>query len=536
MTQVYRLCCSAYRASPSENMLHSQLLIHVSSPSTTNNEGGGWVATGPIGWASGITFSSVVESDNSTKRPVNRALVAGDSLWLQTGDRLYSTDYVTTDDSVVDGFVGNPWILRYTFSNVEAGRTGRNTGIYYVILPSGNAHNKYIIGAYNAPGLSSTTWVGWRYNIDTKTVETNSFNLGFTSSASQGAVVAETLHNNQLYFIGATDGGIGYFNPASMNLGRFLWPTGDIWGPHDFCAFKGKLYCANRGENGAGGGSGIYIWEVKGPTPTLALNLANHGYGASSVGSEPFEGRNILFTDRSNLFLGAMINLDGTSAYRFMRMGITSGNLQFLDSHPSLFSANSTVRSNFFTEQNSYPDLDGDGTSNGQLMTLMLDQAGTTGTLRQQWAWQGPSNSIFLEESTTGNILHTLRETARSHCKNGGGERIWNPFYGGPRADITSYTSVSGMLRISYTIYNNPYDFPAGTPCSIQVKWNTEGHMPFKRGTLRNPSTGTLKENNTVVVLPALSGVTNTIDWVLSSDGVSANPIINLLISSTGVA
>ncbi len=539
MTQVYRLCSSSYRGFPSENSVHSQLLIHVSSPSTTNNEGGGWVATGPLGLTSGFSFSDYVESDNSTKRPVNRALVADDSIFYLTGDRLFKLNYTATQ-SAIDGFIGNNWNIIHTFTQVEAGRTGRTTGIYSCLVDVSGTLSRCIVGSWNSTSDGANSWRGFRYNIDSRTIDISSAaDLSFAATPSTGAVKAEILYENKLYFIGATDGGVATFDPQTMQFLARTWPTSDIWGPHDFCPYKGNLYCLNRGERGGGGGSGIYIWRVN-DGPTLAFNAAVNGYGISSFGSEPLEGRSVLFTDRTFLYAGQTTEVNGANAFRFLRMGTDiSGAFYFDGVMPLLAQADATVRANFFTEQNTNPDILGDGydAPNGQLMTLMIDNAGATGVGRAQYAWVGPSTSSFLEEVTGGNILHTLRETARSHCKSGGGERIWDPLYGGPRVDITSIASSGASLKVTYKMFNNPYDFPAGTPCAIQLKWEIDGHMPCHRGRIFNQDTGALRENNTVLVVTSESGSQHSFNWDYASSNLDAShrPNINLYISTTGV-
>lgn len=535
MTQQYRFCASAYKYGPFENGLHTQLLVHVSSPSTTSNEGGGWVATGPFG--QGITFSDYVEASESATRAVNRALVADNSIFYLTGDNLFKLRYDTTPPAI-DGFVGNTWNIVHTFTGMEAGRTGRNTGIYNALLATSGSYKRYVVGAYNSPVSANNTWKGWRYDIDTGvTSSTDAVDLGFNATGSTGGVKAEIFHNNKLYFIGATDGGIGVFDPTTMIITTLTtWPTSDIWGPHDFCPYKGKLYCLNRGENGGGGGSGIYIWEVARP-PVLALNAATLGFGASSLGSESVEGRCILFTDKEYLYAGQLCVLNGTDAYRFLKIGTTSsGTLELLGSLPTVQESLSTLRSVFFTEQNSHPDIY--DSTNGQLMTIMVDTAGISGCNRRQFAWVDPNSPLFTEESVNPILLHTARETAHTHVKNGGGERIWSPF-GGPRVDIVncSIGTSRQSITIHYKISTNTTDFPNGTPCSIQLKHDTNGHMPFKRGILSNPSAGTLRENNTVLVTTATSGTISTFEWDYGSDNILVTqfPNINLLISTTGV-
>lgn len=537
MTQQYRFCASAYKYGPFENGLHTQLLIHVSSPSTTDNEDGGWVATGPFG--TGITFSSYVEATVSNTRAVNRALVADNCIFYLTGDTLFKLPYQEIG-SPVDGFVGNAWSIVHSFTQMEAGRTGRNTGIYSALLPISGIYKRFIVGAYNTPVSATNTWKGWRYDIDTGvTTSTAATDLGFNAPGTTGGVRAEIFHNNKLYFIGETDGGIGYFDPISMTiLTMTTWGTSDIWGPHDFCPYKGKLYCLNRGEVGGGGGSGIYIWEVSRP-PILALNAATMGFGATSIGAEATEGRCVLFTDKEYLYAGQTCVLNGVDAYRFLKIGTSaSGNLQLLGAIPTTQESLSTLRSNFFTEQNSHPDIY--DATNGQLMTIMVDTAGSSGCARRQYAWVDSNSVLFAEEIINPVLhpLHTGRETARTHIKNGGGERIWSPF-GGPRIDIVKYSvgTEARSVTIHYKIITNATDFPNGTPCAIQLKYDVNGHLPYTRGVIINPSGGTLRESNTVLVTTATSGVVSTFEWDYGAHGISVTsfPNVNLLISTTGV-
>jgi hypothetical protein len=555
MTAQYTLVGSSYRSYPSENMLHTQLWISVSSPSTTDNEGGGWLATGPIGSASGSAFSSFVEADVVQTRAVNRGLVAKDYLFYLSGDRLWRMDYSSPQDvGGYDGFVPNYWSTVHTFTSMEAGRTGRNTGIYSCLLPintSGTVtYKRCIIGLYNSTVAGANTWKGFRHLVDEGTTsETSATDLSFNAPGNQGAVKAEILFNNILYFIGTTDGGVGSFDPVSMTLTRNTWPTTDIWGPHDFCPYKGKLYCLNRGERGGGGGSGIYIWEViRGQTPRLAINFAQSGIGVSSNASEPFEARSVLFTDRHYLYAGIVSQVDSsTDAYHFHRLlGDDNGTFLYDGRVPHVLNAGNT-RVNFFTEQNTYPDIAGDGplysASSGQMITIKWDSAGATGSLRQSLAWNGHNSALTQEESLSGWGLHHLRETARPHCKAGGGERIWTPTsiagWSGPRADIKSitYGTTQGRVTLQYEIYNNPVDFPAGSPCWIQLRWDTKAEMPFARATLANPNVGTLKDNNTVVYIPAsASGTVYTVEWDYWNSGITArqNFNVSLMVSTTG--
>jgi hypothetical protein len=554
MTSVYRLCASSYRGSPSENMLHSQLNIGVSSPSTVDNEGGGWQATGPIGIASGSAFSTFVETDTRQIRAVNRGLVADEYIYYLTGDRLFRTDYTTLQDNPsYDGFVGNYWATVHTFTSMEAGRTGRNTGIYSCLLQTTatGAFKRYIVGAYNSTVAGANTWKGFRHDVEAGTTsETSATDIAFPATPSLGGVKAEIFWNNKLYFIGTTDGGVGVFNPATMTVYRLGgWPTLDIRGPHDFCVYQNRLWCLNNAERGAGGGSGIFIWEIDcGGQSGIrqAINFGTSGIGSSTSATEPFEGRCVLFTDRTYLYAGLESTINSsTYAYHFHRLlGDGSGNFSYDGRMPSVFSAGLTPRVNVFVEQNTNPDIAGNGydAPSGQLITLMLDESGQTGCLRNQWAWNGPNNAVIVEGSlNTAGILHALRETGRSHVKNGGGERIFNPPYGGPRADITNYSagSTTGTITVTYEIYTNPYDFPAGTPCTVQLRFDASGHMPFTRGRLRNPSVGSLSENHTVVqIASAASGQAYTMEWDYRYHGLdpySQRPLVNLLISTTGV-
>jgi len=219
-----------------------------------------------------------------------------------------------------------------------------------------------------------------------------------------------------------------------------------------------------------------------------------------------------------------------------MRAGPT-GTLIFDGMNPSITygddNGNWTVRLNAFSDQNTNPD----GKPN---IILNIDYAGVTGVLRHQWVWQGPTSVAFQEDSTWGLTQHERRETARSHVKNGGGERIFVPPFGGPRAEITDigYGTKGGRILVTYEIFHNAYDFPAGTPCTIQLRYHPSGHIPTYRGTLAEPSVGTLSENNTVIQIPAsASGTDYTFEWDFKSNGLSNTQKANvaILISTTGI-
>lgn len=536
----WRLCGSAYRGYPSEASLHSQYYIHISSPSTTDNEGGGWLGTGPIGYPSGFAFSSYVEADNRQQRAVNRGLISDEYFFFLQGDRLWRADFTTTQDYAVDGFVGNTWSTVHTFTNMEAGRTGRNTGIYPTIINVSGVAERYIVGAYNSTVAGANTWKGFRYNVDTgATSETSSIDLSFAATPNQGGVKAEIFHQERLYFIGATDGGVGVYNPQQNTLYKMSWPTTDIRGPHDFCVFNGTLYCLNSAEYGAGGGSGIYIWRLDRGQPELVLDLAQSGFRTFSSASEQYEGRCVLFTDKQYLYAGTLCYNGTSNATRFFVMGAgPTGTLTWEGMNPGTTYGDNAgawqVRLNAFVEQNTNPDSE-------QQIILNIDQHGATGCYRHQWVWNGPFDSATEENSTQGLALHELRETARSHCKVGGGERIFVPSYGGPRADITNFTygTSAGKLLVTYEIFNNPYDFHAGTPCTVQLRYDSSGCMPFTRCTLASPSAGTLSENNTVIQIAAsASGTPYTFEWDYDADGFSMTDIPNiaLFISTTGTA
>lgn len=557
MTAVYRLAGSAYQSYPSENMVHSHFLFSISSPSTVDNEGGGWLATGPIGSVSGFAFSSYVESTNQTKRAVNRALVADMYMFYQTGDRLFRLDCANPQDDLAwDGFNANYWEIVHTFTNMEAGRTGRNTGIYsFVTQPSTTGvFKRYIVGAYNSTVSGANTWKGFRYDIDSNTTtETSAVNLGFNAPATAGAVKAEIFYNNRLYFIANSNTLYGIFDPVTMTLvkGSFDGDT-TIRGPHDFCPFNGKLYLLNRSNyNEASSTSGIYIHEVRGSQTEVVFNFAVSGIGIPGFASEQTEPRCLLFTDRQYLYAGIYSNKDsgGTYDYIIHRLGQDSnGNFYYIDRplDAPYDPGYSTYRATVFLEQNTHPDIAGDGddygASVGQLITINTERAGTTGTFQQQKAWGGPSGPLVDEESLSGWILHALRCTARAHCKNGGGERIWNPaVYGSPRVDITGYDygSRTGTVTVEFEIFHNYYFFHAGTPVTVQLRYSTQNHMPFSRGRLLNPSVGTLSENDTVLSIPAsASGTTYSVEWDYGYHGINPRsmPLVNLLISTTGVA
>lgn len=552
MTSVFRLCSSSYRGYPSGNQPHAQYRINVSSPSTTNNEGGGWEATGPLGWESGISFSNFFELNRSEVRAVNRVLLADNYIYHLTGDRLWRVNYSKPEETSLDGFIGNPWQIVHTFTNQQTGRVGRNTGIYPCLIKTTQTGimTNYIVGAYNSTVAGATTWKGFRYNTSTSgTEETSSTTLGIQANPALGGVKAEIFWNNQLYFIGDSFASIGVYNPSSHLVYTIPWGSGntignDIWGPHDFCPYLNRLFVMNRGKNGAGGGSGIRIWDVTDNPARLVIDIkGNYGVTTATHTSEPVEGRCVLFTDRTYLYAGMVsaINSDGIFAYRLHRLtGDESGNLYYDGTNSNTFASSGTGRVNFFAEQNTYPDIAGNGYGYGagQQMTLCYDTAGVTGITRQQVSWNGPSNNGVLEEGATGFVLHTLRETARAHNKSGGGERIFNPPSAGPRAEIINVVgAASGFLKFTYRIYNNAGDFPAGTPCAIQLRYSQSGHMPFEKATLRNPTVGTLKDLDTTIAIQSSdSGVNYIFYWDKRTDRVGTRfPSVALFTTTTGV-
>lgn len=544
MANVYRLAGSAYRSYPESADVHAQLLLNISSPSTVDNEGGGWLATGPFGTDdSGVSFASLYEADNNTARATNRVLVLDEYVYYYIGDGLFRLRYNTEyQDGSHDGFVGNPWVaITGAFSNVESGRTGRNTGIYACMIaqPTGG-FNRYIVGAYCVPSVGANYWKGFRYNVDRNVIEeTVNTDLGFTADDAQGGVKAEILWNNKLYFIGASSNGVAIFDPGGLSFSTESWPTTDLWGPHDFCPFNGYLYCTNRGEYGGGGGSGLYIWKIEQSGISLAIDFATNGYGASSFASEQFQGRTLLFNDNEYLYAGVLCTDGSTNATRFFRFTSNSNGILSINGiNPNVTwgdeSGTWRARINAFIENTYSPD-------SSPFVTLSIDQAGETGVYRSQWRWTGPTTAAVEEDSAQGFTLHELRETARPHIKNGGGERIFNLPYGGPRADIINISpgTARGRAKFTYEIFNNPYDFPAGTPCTIQLRYSDDKHIPTSRATLTNTSVGTLAESNTVVRVPASASGTNyTFEWDYSSNGFTYQdfPTVSLFISTSGTS
>jgi hypothetical protein len=239
------------------------------------------------------------------------------------------------------------------------------------------------------------------------------------------------------------------------------------------------------------------------------------------------------------MYAGTLCYNGSTNATRFFVMSAgPTGSLVFAGMNPSVTYGDSggawRVRLNAFSEQNSDPD--------GPQQTIInIDQHGATGCYRHQWIWNGPYNVAIEEDATQGLTLHELRETARSHCKNGGGERIFAPPHGGPRAEIIDfgYGSDAGHVLIKYNIFNNPYDFPAGTPCTIQLRYGEDKKIPHKRAKIYNPNIGTLLEEDTVISIPSSqSGNIYTFEWNFGADAITSYsmPNVAILISTTGVA
>lgn len=568
----WRLSSSAYRDSPSVAELHSMAMLYISSISTTNNSCASSSsacrnATGPIGYPSGFAFSSYVESDNDNVRAVNRSLVAGSHIYYLMGDTLFRTNYAKSHEvdahSSHDGFVGNPWEVATTLNNPVAGRAGINTGIYSCMLQVSGVYREFIVSAWR-DASSSTTWRGFRYCVEDGSVEKCSQEIGLTASLSTAGVKAEILHGEKLYFIGESSHGIGVFSPSSMSFARQTWPAANVWGPYDFCPYQGNLYCMSRSSSAS---SGINIWEVNTePQPRLAFQISSpNTVTVDSIGGEEYEGRGALFTDRRFLYatyqaFSATGLLPGGFAHRMFQLeGNGSGVLSYAGENDRIFYADETVRTTVFTYQDLNPDSCVLGPS-GQILTVNSERTGATGCHVWQTVLHG--NTYVEEESVIPPVADNdawnfyLRVTAKPHCKIGGGERVFNPInnrdyggdigpipeiFGGPRVAVSSLRtgSESGCLAIDFRIINNAGDFPAGTPLAVVLKHNSEGHMPFNRGSLIRPSVGSLAENNTVLRIPTSdSGVLYTVEWAYKDNGYiySDRPTVNLFCATTGVS
>ena len=568
----WRLSASAYRDSPQAADLHAMPLLYISTISTTNNSCADGndscrYATGPIGYPSGISFSNYDEADNDSIRAVNRALVAGDHIYYLMGDVLFRTNYAKQHEvdafSSHDGFIGNPWEVATTLNNSIATRNGVNTGIYSCMLGVSGVYKQYIVGAWR-DASSSTTWRGFRYCVEDGSIEKCSQDIGLSADISTAGVKAEILHKEKLYFVGTSSHGIGVFEPSSMSFIQKAWPAPDVWGPYDFCPYQGKLYCMSRSSVAA---SGINIWEVDTElNPRLAFQIAApNTVTVDTLGGEEYEGRGALFTDRRFLYAtyqaySATGLLPGGFAHRMFQLeGNGSGVLSYAGENDRIFYADETVRTTVFTYQDLNPDSSVLGPS-GQLVTVNSERTGATGCHVWQTVLHG--NTYVEEESVIPPVADNdawnfyLRCTAKPHCKNGGGERVFNPvntrnyggnqgvlpeLFGGPRVSIKSLRrgSTTGCVTIDFNVINNAGDFPAGTPLAVVLKHNRQGHMPFDRGNLRNPSVGTLAENNTVLRIPTTnSGVLYTVEWTYRDNGYlySDKPTVNLFCATTGVS
>jgi len=569
----WRLGASAYRDTPGVADLHAMPLLYISTISTTNNSCADSndscrYATGPIGYPSGISFSNEDETDNDTMRPVNRALVAGDHIYYLMGDTLFRTKYSKQHEvdanASHDGFIGNPWEAVLTFDSLGSSNAGLNTGIYSCLLSVSGVYKQFIVGAWNTN--NSTTWKGFRYCIEDGSVAVGSdITVGVSASTSTGGIKAEILHKQKIYFVGESSQGIGIFSPSDLTFSRLPWGGSNIWGPHDFCPYQGKLYCMNRSSVA---GSGINIWEVDGGQreTTLVYQISsNETVTVDSIASEEYEGRGALFTDRRFLYAtyqaySATGLLPASYAHRMFKLeGNESGVLTYAGENDAIFYADETVRTNVFTYQDSNPDTATLAPS-GQLITVNWERSGATGVHVWQTVLHG--NTYVEEESVIPPVADNdawnfyLRCTAKPHVKNGGGERVFNPIntrdyggdqgplpelFGGPRVSIKSLRpgSTSGSMAVDFNVINNAGDFPAGTPLAVVLKHNRQGHMPFDRGKLRSPSVGSLAENNTVMRIPATSsGILYTVEWVYRDNGYlySDRPAVNLFCATTGVS
>ena len=565
----WRLTTSAYRNSPSSAHLHTMPLVYHSVISTTNNACANESdscrnATGPIAFASGFAFSSYVEGTQATSRAINRSLVAGDYIYYLQGDVIWKAKYTgpheVNPEASHDGFVGHPWSAVYTLASVKSGRVGRNTGLYSCILEVSGVHQPFVVCAWNH---NSTSWQGVRISPVDHTIDVSAaVDLNILADEANGGIKAEILWDNKIYFIGNTTDGIGVYSPAGHELKRIEWEsTANIWGPHDFCGYKNRLWVLNRDKYGAGGNNNLHIWEMPVSSgssiyPRLAYDIdESDGVTISSEASEPTAGRFALFTDRTYLYAATNTNVSRLIAD-------DAGTVTFDGACSFLFSHFNTGRINVFTTQHLNPDIALPSIS-GQLITLNYDEAGVTGCPVYQGV-MGNTNDITEEESVASGILLYLERvglenfyldvSARPHCKNGGGERIFQPDssidyggnqgvlptpFGGCKVDITrlSTPTGSGAIKISFQTKNSVGDFPTGTPCAVQLRFNEDKDLPFRRGKLQNPSVGTLAENNTVMRIPSsASGVTYTVEWDYRNAGMvyTDRPAITLFASTSG--
>lgn len=569
----WRLGASAYRDNPSAADLHAMPLLYVSTLSTTNNSCANGSdscrnGTGPLGYPSGFGFSSFVESDNDAMRAVNRSLIAGDHIYYLMGDVLFRTKYTKPHEvdafSSHDGFIGNPWEQVATLNNATATRQGLNTGIYSCMAQVSGVYKQFITCAWK--DKDGIQWRGLRYCVNDGSIEKtlNHQVINIDCSISTGGIKAEILHNNKIYFIAESAYGIGVFNPAELRFDRLAWPAANIWGPHDFCTYQGRLYVMNRSSSAA---SGINIWEIGAePQPRLVKQInAADAISVDTYGAEKYTGRGSLFTDRRFLYVTYQASsstglLPSSFAHRMLKLeGNGSGVLTYAGENDAIFYADDTVRTNVFTYQDRNPDM-ATMAPTGQLITINSERSGATGVHVWQTVLHG--NTYYEEESVIPPVAdndawnYYLRCTAKPHCKNGGGERVINPvntrdyggnqgvlpeIFGGPRVTVHSFRpgTASGCLSVDFKINNNAGDFPAGTPLAIVLKHNRDGHMPFARGSLIRPSVGSLAENNTVLRIPTSnSGVLYTVEWAYKDNGYlySDTPTVNLFCATTGVS
>jgi len=485
----------------------------------------------------------------------------GDQLWRTKYSKRHEVDAFSTHD----GFIGNPWEQIATLDNAASGRQGLNTGIYSCMVQVSGAYKQFIACAWILSGTSS--WKGLRYCVEDSSLQkSETAAIGIDASLATGGVKAEILHQNKIYFIGSSEAGVGIFNPAALEFSKISWPVSTtIWGPHDFCAYQGTLYCMNRTNTAS---SGVNIWEIgKNIEANIAFVIgAPNTVTVDSWASEKYEGRGALFTDRTFLYATYQASsvtglLPGSFAHRMFRLrGNESRVLSYEGENDAIFYADDTVRTNIFTYQDLNPDSSALAPS-GQLVTVNWERSGATGVHVWQSVLHGPGSyveeeSVIPPSADNGAWDFYLRCTAKPHVKNGGGERVFNPInfrdyggnqgllpelFGGPRVSISSLRpgSVSGCMTIDFKVINNAGDFPAGTPLAVVLKHNRYGHMPFDRGRLRNPSVGSLAENNTVLRIPTTdSGVLYTVEWAYRDNGYlySDKPAINLFCATTGVS
>lgn len=501
---------SVYRGPIQGNVLYAMQQVFVD----------GVIAVGASGHPAKYDENNVV-----AKAAYNRAIVMGENVfWLQ-GNSVFTSNFTHNQ-------VGDAWVEFPLPSGTNYSKRSLNTGLYGVLI-SGIAgiatihspnHNTVLGSCY----LSTTS--NWSH-----TEETTLLNINLLEAS--GGFRGETVYKNKVY--AAIVDGYVIYDPTNSRITQGMWPQG-VRGPVDFCPFNGRLYA--HGHTPANGAWNLYEM-VEGVGPTYKATT-----GAIFQKDYNLEGRGALFTDRENLYSVVFVPAvpgSGWAFYGWAPSGVDG--ITCLDDVTTDFGppdarggpvdANITDRGRVtvFCQQNQDPE-------GSERQQFYFDRAGGTGIAvgvtgaqvyypdYKQYVLDGLSNlSADSSVDEAGRLddpgddgkkwLYSY-QMAYANTKNGGGDRI-EIYSGRPIIDVRTIIPSGNIVGITYRIVANSTAFPAGTPCTVQFRYDTKYHSPRSPCVLSNPSIGTLSANGYVISTTAQSGIDYYCEWDTTDNGLT---------------